>query len=148
MRIAIGCDHAGFALKKEIVSLIESMGHAVKDMGAYEEVSVDYPDYARAVCEAVMAETVHKGILICGTGIGMSIAANKIRGIRAALCHDTFSARATREHNDSNVLCMGQRVVGPGLARDIVKTWLEGEFAAGKHMARMDKVMALEKPCL
>lgn len=148
MRIGIGCDHAGLALKKEVICLIEGMGHVVEDMGAHEEVSVDYPDYARAVCEAVMAGTVHKGVLICGTGIGMSIAANKISGIRAALCHDTYSARATREHNDSNVLCMGQRVIGPGLAREIVKTWLEGEYAAGKHMARIGKVMALEKPRL
>ena len=114
------------------------------DRGCYTEDSVDYPDYAQVVCADVVGGQAERGILVCGTGIGMTIAANKHVGIRAALCHDTFSARATREHNDSNVLCLGQRVIGSGLALDIVNIWLGGVFAGGRHQARIDKLAGIE----
>jgi ribose 5-phosphate isomerase B len=145
MKIIIGADHAGFRLKDELKSFIESLGHQVEDVGCHCEDSVDYPDFAMPVCEKVVAGDADKGILICGTGIGMSIAANKIPGIRCALVHDTFSAKATREHNDSNVLAMGERVVGPGLAQDIIRTWLETEFSQGvRHQNRVSKIKQLE----
>jgi len=145
MRIAIGNDHAGLGLKAEVIALVQELGHEIEDMGCFETKSVDYPDFAVPVCQAVAAGKVDRGILICGTGIGMSITANKISGVRAALCHDTFSARATREHNDSNVLCMGQRVLGPGLALDIVRIWLGVDFLAGRHASRVDKIRSLER---
>jgi ribose 5-phosphate isomerase B len=145
MKVAIGADHAGFALKGGIIDFIKSLGHETEDLGAYSADSVDYPDFAAAVCAKVIAGEAEKGILICGTGIGMSIAANKIPGIRCALVHDLFSAKATREHNDSNVLAMGERVVGPGVAQEIVRVWLETEFSQGeRHKNRVDKVTALE----
>lgn len=146
MKIAIGADHAGFRLKNEIIPFIESMGHQVEDFGCNCPDSVDYPDYANVVCEKVVSGEADKGILICGTGIGMTIAANKIPGIRCALVHDLFSAKATREHNDSNVLAMGERVIGPGVAQEIVKTWLETEFSRGeRHQNRLNKVKGLEE---
>ena len=146
MKIAIGTDHAGVVLKGDIKALLESMEDiTVEDMGCHDVNSVDYPDYAERVCRAIIDGECERGILICGTGIGMSIAANKLPGIRAALCHDTFSARATREHNDSNVLCLGQRVIGPGLAQEVVKTWLGATFAGGKHARRVDKISLLEQ---
>ena len=144
MNVVIGSDHAGLLLKGEIIALVQDLGHQITDVGCFAETSVDYPDFAVLVCEAVVTGQAERGILICGTGIGMSIAANKMPGIRAALCHDTFSARATREHNDSNVLCLGQRVIGPGLAGDVVSSWLSAEFTAGKHAVRLDKIKALE----
>jgi len=132
-------------LKDELKPLIESWGHEVIDVGCTCGDSVDYPDYALAACEKVVSGEADKGILICGTGIGMSIAANKIPGIRCALVHDTFSARATREHNDSNVLAMGERVIGPGLAQEIVKIWLETPFSEGeRHRNRVGKIKRLE----
>jgi ribose 5-phosphate isomerase B len=145
MRVALGSDHAGLNLKKDIISLVRELGYEAKDVGCFDEASVDYPDYAFSVCQEVVTGCADRGILVCGTGIGMSIAANKITGIRAALCHDGFSARLTREHNDSNVLCLGQRVIGTGLALDIVRIWLGGEFAGGKHAARLDKIRAQEE---
>ncbi len=146
MKIAIGSDHAGFALKGEIISLIKSLGHEVEDVGCHCADSVDYPDYALPVCRKVVEGEADRGILICGTGIGMSIAANKIPGIRCALVHDTFSAKATREHNDANVLAMGERVIGPGLAQEIVRIFLETEFSgAERHQKRIDKMMRLEQ---
>lgn len=146
MKVAIGSDHAGYKLKDEIKAFIEELGHEVADLGCNCGDSVDYPDYALAVCEKVVAEEVDKGILICGTGIGMTIAANKIPGIRCALVHDLFSAKATREHNDSNVLAMGERVIGPGVALEIVKIWLETEFSHGpRHENRVNKVRGLEE---
>jgi ribose 5-phosphate isomerase B len=146
VKIAIGSDHAGFALKGEIISLIKSLGHEVEDVGCHCADSVDYPDYALPVCRKVVEGEADRGILICGTGIGMSIAANKIPGIRCALVHDTFSAKATREHNDANVLAMGERVIGPGLAQEIVRIFLETEFSgAERHQKRIDKMMRLEQ---
>ena len=144
MKISLGSDHGGLLLKREIMYLLQEKGYEVDDRGCYREASVDYPDYAELVCADVVAGQADRGILVCGTGIGMSIAANKHVGIRAALCHDTFSARATREHNDSNVLCLGQRVIGTGLALDIVSAWLSGEFAGGRHQLRVDKLAKLE----
>jgi ribose 5-phosphate isomerase B len=145
MRIAIGADHGGFRLKQELIRFIQSLGHEVDDRGAYGSESCDYPDFAAAVCNRVISGEADRGILICGTGIGMSIAANKIPGIRCALVHDTFSAKATREHNDSNVLALGERVIGPGLAEEIVSIWLETEFSQGdRHCRRIDKVRELE----
>lgn len=141
MKIAIGCDHAGLDLKSQVISAIERAGIEVSDFGTYDTASMDYPDVARPVAEAVARGDFDRGILICGTGIGMSITANKVRGVRAALCHDTFSARATREHNDSNVLCMGARVVGAGVALDVVETWLSVDFSGDeRHARRIQKI--------
>ena len=127
--IALGCDHGGFALKQEIIKYLESRGLEYRDYGCYDEKSTDYPVYAKKVAMAINGGECEKGILICGTGIGISIAANKIPGIRAALCTDCFCAEATRLHNDANVLCMGGRVVGPGLAVKITQTFLDTPFS-------------------
>lgn len=143
--IAIGCDHGGYNLKKHIIQYLEEKNISYKDFGCYSCDSVDYPDYAQKVAEAVASGEFEKGILICGTGIGISIAANKVPGIRAALCHDCFSAEATRQHNDSNILTMGERVVGPGLAVKIVDIWLNTEFQGGRHANRIDKITEIEK---
>lgn len=137
MKVAIGCDHGGFALKAEMVELLAELGHEVIDRGTFSEVSVNYPDYAWAVVNDVEKGTAGCGILICGTGIGMSMAANRSRKIRAALCHELFTARMSREHNDANVLCLGARVVGPGLALEIVRTWMTTDFAGGRHLERI-----------
>ncbi|WP_274654325.1 ribose 5-phosphate isomerase B [Paenibacillus humicola] len=145
MKIAIGADHAGYRLKDEIVPFIQSLGHEVTDVGCHCDQSVDYPDYALPACELVVSGKADRGILICGTGIGMSIAANKVAGIRCALVHDLFSAKATREHNDTNVLAMGERVIGPGVAQEIVRLWLETPFSNGeRHRGRIDKVARIE----
>jgi ribose 5-phosphate isomerase B len=145
MKIAIGADHAGYRLKDEIVPFLLSLGHELVDVGCSCEDSVDYPDYAVPVCDQVVSGKVERGILICGTGIGMSITANKTPGIRCALVHDMFSAKATREHNDTNVLAMGERVIGPGIAKEIVNIWLETPFSKGeRHQNRINKMMALE----
>ncbi len=145
MRIAIGSDHAGFGLKGEIIELLRGLGHECRDFGTHSQESCDYPDYARAVAEAVARGECERGILICATGIGMSMAANKVKGIRAALCHDVFSARRSREHNQANVLCLGAQVVGVGLALEIVKTWLAAEFSGGeRHRRRVEKIKAME----
>lgn len=146
MKVVIGSDHGGYALKDGIKALIVALGHEVEDVGCECADAVDYPDYALPVCEQVVSGQADRGILICGTGIGMSIAANKIPGIRCALAHDTFSAKATREHNDTNVLALGERVVGPGLAQEIVRTWLETEFSqAARHAQRIGKIKLLEE---
>lgn len=144
MRIAIGSDHAGFSLKQAIISLISELGHSYEDFGCYDTGSVDYPDIGRSVADAVSQGGFDHGILICSTGVGMSIVANKVRGIRAALCHNTFSARRAREHNDANVLCLGEWVVGQGLAREIVTTYLSSEFVGGRHAHRVEKIGAIE----
>lgn len=144
MKVAIGSDHGGFQLKEEVKRLMEEMGITFEDVGCTCTDSVDYPDYAIPVAEKVANKEVDRGILICGTGIGMSIAANKVKGIRCALVHDTFSAKATREHNDSNILAMGERVIGPGLARDIAKIWLTTEFEGGRHEGRVNKITDYE----
>ena len=137
MKIVLGSDHGGFALKKEIVQFLAQTGHEVNDVGCHSEDSVDYPDFADKVCAEVIEGRAERGILVCGTGIGMSIAANRYRPIRAALCHESLTARMSREHNDANVLCLGDRVLGVALALDIVKTWLETEFAGGRHLRRI-----------
>lgn len=145
MKIAIGSDHAGFRLKEEIKSYIESLGNQVIDVGCDCADSVDYPDYALPVCRYVLEQQVERGILICGTGIGMSMAANKMSGIRCAVVHDAFSAKATREHNDANVLAMGERVIGPGLAMEIARIFLETPYSQEeKHQRRVQKIAAIE----
>ncbi|WP_114165169.1 ribose 5-phosphate isomerase B [Exiguobacterium sp. TNDT2] len=144
MKIAIGADHGGFNLKKDIIGLLEELGHEYKDFGTHSADSIDYPDVAIPVAEAVAAGEFDRGILICGTGIGIGIAANKVKGIRAALVHDSFSAKATRQHNDSNIMTMGERVIGPGLALDLVATWLDTDFEGGRHSNRVDKMSAYE----
>lgn len=145
MKVAIASDHGGLRIKEELKSLLDELGLDYEDFGCNCEESVDYPDYALPVAEKVAAGECDRGILICGTGIGMSIAANKVKGIRCALVHDTFSAKATREHNDSNVLAMGERVIGPGLAREIAKVWLETSFEGGRHTRRLDKINDMEQ---
>lgn len=145
MVIALGSDHGGFGLKETIKSHLEEKGIPYRDFGTYSSDSVDYPDFAKAVAMAVVNGECERGILVCGTGIGISIAANKVKGIRAALCHDAFSAQMSREHNNANVLAMGERVVGPGLALMIVDIWLSTEFAGGRHGRRVDKITALEQ---
>ena len=144
-KIIIGCDHGGFELKNEIIAHLEKKGIKVTDVGTYSTDSCNYPDYARKVCERIQSGEFERGILVCGTGIGISIAANKHNGIRAACCSDTFSARMTRMHNNANVLCMGGRVVGPGLACDMVDVFLETEFEGGRHARRVEKLMAMEE---
>lgn len=138
MNIALGCDHGGFELKQEVFQLLERFGHLVSDVGCFSDQSVDYPAFADKVCAAVAQGTCDRGILICGTGIGMSIAANRNRAIRAALCHEAVTARMSREHNDANVLCLGARVLGVSIALDIVRVWLETEFAGGRHLRRIE----------
>ena len=144
MKVAIACDHGGFALKQDILALLKEMNVQYEDFGSYDDCAVDYPDYAFKVSEAVATKEFDRGILICGTGIGISIAANKVKGIRCALVHDLFSAKATREHNDSNVLAMGGRVIGPGLAREIVSVWLTTDFMGEHHTARINKISNYE----
>ncbi len=144
MKIAISSDHGGNVLRKDIMNLLDESGIEYKDFGPQTDDSVDYPDYAKPVAEAVVSGEYERGILICGTGIGMSIAANKVKGIRCALVHDVFSAKATRGHNNSNILAMGERVIGPGHAREIVKTWLAEEFEGGRHQNRIEKISNLE----
>lgn len=145
MKVAIACDHAALELKNAVKKHLTDRGFEVVDFGINEPGSVDYPDYALPVAEAVAGGKADKGILICGTGIGMSICANKVKGIRCALCSDTFSARATREHNDANMLAFGERVVGGGLALDIVDAFLDTPFSnAERHVKRIDKITAIE----
>lgn len=139
--IALGSDHGGFALKQEIIKYLEENRIEYRDFGSYSENSCDYPEYAKKVANAVVSGGFEKGILICGTGIGVSIAANKVKGIRCALCHDCFSAKATREHNDANVLAMGGRIVGPGLALEIVDIFLHTEFSHDeRHVRRISQI--------
>ena len=138
MKIAIGCDHGGIALKEVILPLLAEFGYEVYDQGTDSTLSVDYPQYAKAVCDLVADNTCDRGILICGTGIGMSMAANRNKKIRAALCADMYSARMSREHNNANVLCLGARVTGPGLAEEIVRIWLTTDFAGDRHLRRIE----------
>lgn len=142
--IAIGSDHGGFFLKKELAAYLEKKGIAFDDFGTGSADSCDYPDIAIPLAEAVAAGKYRFGILICGTGIGMSIAANKVKGIRAALCHDVYSAKMTRLHNDANILCCGARVIGPGLFLEIVDTFLNTGFEGGRHSVRIEKISARE----
>ena len=145
MRIAIGSDHAGFKMKQCIKGLLSEMGHTYEDFGCYDSGSVDYPDIAFAVADAVANGQFNQGILICGTGIGMSMVANKVPGIRAAICHDTFSARRAREHTNANVLCIGGRIVGEGVVREVITTYLGAEFIGGRHARRLEKLHAREQ---
>lgn len=139
--IAIGSDHGGFELKKEVMAHLDARGLEYKDFGTYSDASCDYPVYGKAVAKAVASGECERGIIICGTGIGISIAANKVHGIRAALCGDCFSAEATRQHNDANVLALGARVVGPGLALKIVDTFLDTPFSNGeRHIRRIEMI--------
>lgn len=146
MKIAMASDHGGIHLKEHIKKYLQDKGIEVVDHGTYTEESCDYPDFAAKLCKDIVSREsgAEKGILICGTGIGISIAANKCHGIRAALCADVYSAKMSREHNNANVLCMGERTTGVGLAEMIVDTWLTTDFAGGRHERRVDKIMALE----
>lgn len=144
VKIAISSDHGGNNLRHEIINLLSELGVEFVDFGPDSNESVDYPDFAAPVANGVASGNFDRGILICGTGIGMSIAANKVKGIRCALVHDVFSAKATREHNDTNVLSMGERVIGAGHAREVVATWLNTSFEGGRHERRIEKIMELE----
>ena len=143
--IAIGCDHGGLELKNHIVKYLQDKGLELKDFGVHTEDSVDYPDCARPVCEAIQSGECEKGILLCGTGIGISIAANKFKGIRSALCGNVFSAKMTKVHNDANIICLGGRVTGRELAFMIVDAWLDAEFEGGRHSNRIAKIHAIEE---
>ena len=143
--IAIGSDHGGYELKEHIKKHLDEKGIEYKDFGCYDEKSVDYPDIAESVCKSINDGESENGILICGTGIGISIAANKINGIRAAHCHDIYSAEMTKRHNNANVICMGGRVIGRELAFKIVDAWLGAEFEGGRHQTRIDKIHNLEE---
>ena len=144
-RIAIGSDHGGFRLKEEVKAYLVKQGYTVQDMGTSTEESVDYPDFAAAVARAVQQKRVELGILICGTGIGMAITANKFRGIRAAVVHDAYTAAMSRRHNDANVITFGGRVVGAGVAFSIVDAWLGNQFEGGRHSRRLDKIRVFER---
>ena len=145
MKVFIGSDHAGFAVKGFVIELLQKRGYEVEDMGTYSSERVDYPDYAAKVARAVADNPGTWGVLICGTGIGMSIAANKIKGIRAAEVHDYYTAQMARAHNDANVLCFGERVVGKGVIESIIDAWCTTEFEGGRHAGRVEKIMALEE---
>ena len=142
--IAIGCDHGGFKLKAAVKKFLEENGYEYRDFGTDSEKSCDYIDYAKKVADAVVGGECKRGILLCGTGIGMSIAANKVKGIRAAHCTDYFSAKYTRLHNDANIICLGERITGEGLALEIIKVFLETEFEGGRHAVRVNKIAELE----
>ena len=145
MKITIGSDHGAVELKEEVKKVLaEFEGVEVKDVGTFGTASVDYPDIAEKVCADVVSGAADRGIVLCGTGIGISISANKIKGIRCALCNEVYSAKMSREHNNANVLAMGGRVVGFGVAAEIVRTWMTTDFAGGRHARRVDKIMALE----
>ena len=143
--LVIGSDHGGYELRQEVMEHLRQRGVDFVDVGCYEPVSCDYPDIAEKACRKITDGECELGILICGTGIGISMAANKIKGIRAACCSDTYSAKFTRLHNNANVLCFGGRVVGGGLAAELVDVFLDTEFEGGRHQRRVDKIMALEE---
>jgi ribose 5-phosphate isomerase B len=140
MKWVIASDHAGYALKQELVKVFQALGLAVEDLGTHSLDSVDYPDYAHRLASLIAEGAFQRGVLVCGSGIGVSIAANRHRGVRAALCADTFSAKMARLHNDANVLCLGARVVGPGLAEEILRGFIATEFEGGRHQRRIDKL--------
>jgi ribose 5-phosphate isomerase B len=146
LSVALGADHAGWELKEALKSWLMEAGYQVLDFGTHSPDSVDYPDYAQQVGEAVAVGKVDRGVLVCGTGIGMTMAANKIPGVRAALCGDAFTSRMSREHNDANVLALGGRLTDADMGRDILKIWLETDFAGGRHARRVNKIMELEGP--
>ena len=144
MRIAIGADHAGYALKEHLIGVLRDLGHDVDDQGTHSTESVDYPDICAGVARTVVAGDADRGIVLGGSGQGEQIAANKVRGARAALCNDLYTARMSREHNDANVLAMGGRIVAPGLADEIVTLWLSTEFEGGRHQRRLDQIAQIE----
>jgi ribose 5-phosphate isomerase B len=144
-RVIAGSDHAGLGLRAEAIRVARQRGFEVEDLGPFSGDSVDYPDYARKVAEAVASGRARFGILVCGTGVGMSISANKVKGVRAALCSSEYQARMARAHNDANVLCIGERVLGAGLAGGVVTTFLDEPFEGGRHQRRVEKIMDLEK---
>lgn len=145
MKISLGSDHAGFELKADLRGYLAEQKVEVIDLGVYNEDPVDYPDIGASVAQKVSRGEVDRGILICGSGIGMSIVANRFPGVRAALCHDLYTARVSREHNDANLLILGGRLIGKGLAREILKVWLETGFQGGRHQRRLEKIRALEE---
>lgn len=140
MKFYIGTDHAGVNIKPQVIKILESWGHKVEDLGCFSNDRVDYPDFAHKVCKSVLQNKDSQGILICGTGIGMSMTANRHKGIRAALCHDAYTAGITRNHNDANVLCFGERVVGMGIVESMLKAWCENSFEEGRHTCRVGKI--------
>ncbi len=144
MKVAVGCDHRGFAIKQKIVELLRRLGHDVHDFGTSSGEAVDYPDFALEVARAVAESRADRGILICGTGIGMSIAANKIRGVRAAPCHDDITAELSRRHNDANIMCLSADLLGERLIDRMIETWLKTEFEGGRHARRVDKIKQIE----
>jgi ribose 5-phosphate isomerase B len=145
MRIAIGADHGGYELKQQIAEFLIAQGYEINDLGTHSLESVDYPDFAELVARAVARDEAERGVVICGTGIGVSMSANKVRGIRAALCTDCYMARMAREHNDAQVLCLGARVLGVGSALEIVQVFLSNEFQGGRHARRVGKINALDE---
>jgi ribose 5-phosphate isomerase B len=144
MKVAVGCDHGGLELKETVISVLKDLNLEFEDMGVYDRTSVDYPDFAEKVAAAVASGRFEQGVLICGTGIGMSIAANKVHGIRAALCNEIFSAKMARAHNNANILCLGARVVGPSVAQEIVRAYFTGSFEGGRHAQRVEKINLLD----
>lgn len=149
MRIALGCDHAGFPLKQRVASLVQSAGHEIIDCGTDSNCAVDYPDYARKVGETIIAGKADRGILVCGSGVGVSVAANKIPGIRAAICHDTYSAHQGVEHDSMNVLCIGARIVGEEVATELIRAFLNAQFTQEeRHVRRLNKMLEIERDAL
>lgn len=144
MRVAIGCDHGGIVLKSAVLETLQEYGAEVEDFGTYSEASVDYPDYALKVAEAVASGKFDCGVIMCGTGIGISIAANKVKGIRAAVCTNTFMGEMTKRHNNANIIALGGRVITPDEAKAIVKAWLTAEYEGGRHQNRLDKISQIE----
>jgi ribose 5-phosphate isomerase B len=144
MRVAVGCDHNGLNFKQEVIAFLLERGHTYEDMGCYDSNSVDYPDIAQPVAEGVASGRFDQGVLICSNGIGMSITANKVPGVRAALCNDVFSAQRCREHNDANVLCLGEWSIGKGVLRSILEAYFTSDFLGGRHAQRVEKIRAVE----
>ncbi len=144
MKLGVASDHAGFGLKEEIKKLLESDGHSVEDFGCLNEESCDYPDYAHKLCEALTNDACERGVLVCGTGLGMSYTANRYKGVRAALCTSVEMAKMSREHNDANVLVLGSRIIEVDLAREILKSWIETPFEGGRHLTRIRKIDGLK----
>ncbi len=144
MKFYIATDHAGVDLKDYTVELLKEKGHEVIDLGPFDKERVDYPDYAVKVAQSVLADSSSQGILICGSGIGMSMAANRFHGIRAALCHDAYTAQVARQHNDANILCFGERIVGRGVAESIIDSWLVSSFEGGRHCGRVLKIESIQ----
>ncbi|MBP6939094.1 MAG: ribose 5-phosphate isomerase B [Deltaproteobacteria bacterium] len=143
MKVAVACDHGGFALKQVVIDTLEALGAEVKDLGTDGTASVDYPDYARKALDMLLENECDRAVLICGTGIGMSICANRVPGVRGALCHEGYSARMSRLHNDANCLILGARVTGPGIASEIVQVWMGTPFEGGRHAVRLSKIETL-----